>query len=187
MTWKVLTIVSAWLIFLSFWIAALLIYRTMGTKRRDWKWLIPLISTVPVIFITTYISGHHLIRRFNLPFNSLTDIVGAVLLLSGFFLAIWARITLGRFWSGSVAFIEGQPIVKNGPYSIVRHPIYTGVILMLWGSFLLEPFGFVLLNAVFGTILLACKAMLEERLLERHLGDKYRNYKREVESSFIPG
>ena len=116
-----------------------------------------------------------------------TNIFGVALLTSGLSIAIWARVTLGRFWSGSVAFIEGQPIVKDGPYSCVRHPIYTGVTMMLWGSFLLEPFGFVLLIAVFGTILLACKARLEERLLERYMGDNYRKYKMDVKRSFIPG
>ncbi len=34
-------------------------------------------------------------------------------------------------WSGSAAFIENQPIIEKGPYAIVRHPIYTGVISML--------------------------------------------------------
>lgn len=184
--WKIFIIAFVWLMFLSCWVAGLFIYRTKGTKKRDRSWLVSLISIFPVVFIAGHISGHHLIRRFDLPFNSLNEIVGVFLLIFGLFLGIWARLTLGRFWSGVVAFIEGQPVVKSGPYSIVRHPIYTGVIMMLWGSVLLESYGFAMLIAFLGTFLLALKAKFEERLLEKHL-DEYRNYKKEVESSFIPG
>lgn len=187
--WRTLTIVLAWLTFTGFWMAAIFIYKPPGAKRHKKKWFIFLISAAFVGVIAEYLAADYLLRRFEFPdtVGSVTGILGVALLLSGLCIAIWARITLGRFWSGSVAFIEGQPVVKDGPYSIVRHPIYSGVIMMLWGSLLLEPLGFVLLIAVFGTILLACKARLEERLLEKHLGDKYSNYKKEVECPFIPG
>ncbi|MEK6816572.1 MAG: isoprenylcysteine carboxylmethyltransferase family protein [Nanoarchaeota archaeon] len=189
MTWKLLTIVFAWLTFLCFWVAGIFIYKPPVPRQRDKRWSPFLVSVVLITLMAELLAGKYLLNRFDLPspIDSLSEIIGAVLLISGLSFAIWARIRLGRFWSGSIAFIEGQPIVKDGPYSIVRHPIYTGVIMMIWGSLLLEPFGFVLLIAVLGTLLLARKARLEERLLERHLGDKYSNYKKDVECSFIPG
>ncbi|MDO8445546.1 MAG: isoprenylcysteine carboxylmethyltransferase family protein [Deltaproteobacteria bacterium] len=166
--------------------SASFIYKSPEPIRRERNWFLLLISAFLISMLAAYLAGNYVTERF-LLLSPVTDAFGIALIFSGLSITIWARITLGRFWSGSVAVIEGQPVVKEGPYSIIRHPIYTGVIMMLWGSFLLEPFGFVLLNAVFGTILLACKARFEERLLERCLGDKYSNYKKEVECSFIPG
>ena len=158
-------------------------------KRRNKNWFLFLISFAFVSVTVEYIAADYLLKKFEFPdtVGFVTNIFGVALLTSGLSIAIWARVTLGRFWSGSVAFIEGQPIVKDGPYSNVRHPIYTGVIMMFWGSFLLEPFGFVLFIASLGTIVLACKARLEERLLERYMGDNYRKYKVDVKRSFIPG
>lgn len=186
---KIFIISAAWGTFLSLWVAGIFIYKPPERRQRDKVWPIFLFSVVLITVMVELLTAKYLLNRFVLPppVDSLAEITGAVLLISGLSFAIWARIRLGRFWSGSIAFIEGQPIIKDGPYSIVRHPIYTGVITMLWGSFLLEPFGFVLLIAVFGTLLLTRKARLEEMLLERHLGDKYSNYKKDVECSFIPG
>jgi len=63
-------------------------------------------------------------------------------------------------------------------YAFVRHPIYAGVIAMLWGSFLLERIGFVLVIATLGTIFLIWKARLEESLLEKYRGEEYAAYKK---------
>jgi protein-S-isoprenylcysteine O-methyltransferase Ste14 len=54
--------------------------------------------------------------------------VPAFLTLPGFAFAWWARVHLGRLWSGSVTRKEGHRIVDTGPYAIVQHPIYTGLI-----------------------------------------------------------
>lgn len=185
MSWKLTILLSAWLIFLCFWVSALFTYKSPSPVIREKNSFLLLFAVFALIILTAYLAKNYLLEQILLP-TLITDALGLVLLLLGLILAIWARMTLGRFWSGSVAVIEGQTVVKEGPYSIVRHPIYTGVLAMLWGSFLLEPFGFVLLNAVFGTLLLIYKARLEERLLERHLGNKYSSYKKEVECSFIP-
>lgn len=135
-----------------------------------------------ITFTAEYMMADHLLKSFDIPspFNNLADVMGIILLLTGLFFATWARITLGRYWSGSVAIIGNQPIIRNGPYVMVRHPIYAGVIAMLWGSFLLEEIGFVLFTAIFGTILLLCKARLEESLLEKQKGSEYLDYKNEV-------
>lgn len=186
MSWKLTILLGVWLIYLCFWASAFFTYKSSDPAIREKNFFLLLFTVFPTVMLTAYLADNYLTVRILLP-TSITDVLGFAMLLPGLSFAIWARMTLGRFWSGSVAVIEGQPVVKEGPYSIVRHPIYTGVITMLWGSFLLEPFGFVLLNAVFGTLLLAGKARLEERLLERHLGGKYSSYKKEVECSFIPG
>ena len=47
---------------------------------------------------------------------------------------MWARQTLAGNWSSDVTFKQGRELVKTGPYRFVRHPIYTGLLVMCLGS-----------------------------------------------------
>ena len=53
--------------------------------------------------------------------------LGVALLAAGLAFAVWARVHLGRNWSGSVTVKEGHELIRTGPYGYVRHPIYTGL------------------------------------------------------------
>lgn len=186
MPWKILTITVAWAAFLVFWIVAAFIYKSPHSKQYDKNWFLFLVIVITTTLAATYLSAKYFLRRFELSllFNYFADITGTILIIYGLSFAIWARMTLGRFWSGSVAYIENQPIIKDGPYAIIRHPIYTGVISMLWGSFLLERIGFMLFTACLGTVFLILKAKLEESLLEKRLGKEYIDYKKASGLSF---
>lgn len=133
MPWKILTITVAWAVFIIFWIVAAFIYKSPNSKQYDKNWLLFLVIVITTTLAATYLSAKYFLKRFelSLPFNYFADITGTILTLSGLSFAIWARMTLGRFWSGSVALIENQPVIKNWAYAIARHPIYTGVISML--------------------------------------------------------
>ena len=187
MSWKALIVIVVWLSFFSFWVIASFIYRTSKAKKVDKNRFLFLISIILFTAPVEYLTWEYLLKRFELssPFNQFINLFGIILLLSGFIFAIWARIRLGRFWSGSAAVIEGQPVIREGPYSIARHPIYTGVIAMLCGSFLLVEIGFLLLTAILGTILLIWKAKSEEVLLEKYKGKEYAAYKKEVRGMFM--
>lgn len=67
----------------------------------------------------------------------------AVLLIclevAGLAFAWWARVHLGALWSGQVTRKADHKIVDTGPYGIVRHPIYTGILLSFYASALLLP------------------------------------------------
>ena len=47
---------------------------------------------------------------------------------AGILFAWWVRIHLGRLWSGAITRKEGHRVVDSGPYGLVRHPIYTGLL-----------------------------------------------------------
>src|SRR5205823_12230299 len=53
-----------------------------------------------------------------------------VLCIAGLAFCIWARFTLGRNWSGVVTLKGGHELIMRGPYAVVRHPIYTGLLTM---------------------------------------------------------
>ena len=60
--------------------------------------------------------------------------VGVVLCVAGLAFCLWARFTLGRNWSGAVTFKGGHELITRGPYAVVRHPIYTGILVMIVGT-----------------------------------------------------
>ena len=102
--------------------------------------------------------------------------VGGV--VAGFVFCWWARLHLGAMWSGTVTRKDDHHIVDTGPYSLVRHPIYTGLIV----SALAQAVLVARLSAFAGAALMALgfyvKARLEESFLRQELGpeayDAYR-------------
>jgi protein-S-isoprenylcysteine O-methyltransferase Ste14 len=62
------------------------------------------------------------------------EIAGISVCASGVAIAIWARRTLGKNWSGSPTVKEDHELIQAGPYRLVRHPIYTGILLMVAGT-----------------------------------------------------
>lgn len=88
----------------------------------------------------------------------------------GFAFCWWARIHLGRLWSGRITRKEGHRVVDTGPYGIVRHPIYTGLLIAALATAIergtaLAAIGFALLVTGYWM-----KARLEERFLREQLG-----------------
>ena len=61
-------------------------------------------------------------------------IVCDCIVLAGTAFTVWARIALGRNWSAEVTFKQDHELIESGPYALVRHPIYTGLIVMALGT-----------------------------------------------------
>ncbi|HLY04205.1 MAG TPA: isoprenylcysteine carboxylmethyltransferase family protein [Rhizomicrobium sp.] len=100
---------------------------------------------------------------------------------AGFLFCWWARIYLGRLWSGWVSKKEGHRIVDKGPYGIVRHPIYTGIILAVFATAAIKGTTYALLGAATMTLGFWIKARLEEQFLRAELGAAgYDAYSRRV-------
>lgn len=82
----------------------------------------------------------------------------------------WARLHLGALWSGRITRKEGHKVVDTGPYALVRHPIYTGLLTAGLATMILRGN----LNAIIGFAMLVLgywmKARLEERFLREELG-----------------
>jgi protein-S-isoprenylcysteine O-methyltransferase Ste14 len=111
----------------------------------------------------------------------------ALLTIPGFLFAWWARFHLGRLWSGAVTLKPGHSVVDTGPYALVRHPIYTGLLEAAFASAVAT--GSIAALAGFGLVTLGIwlKARLEERLLSRELrAGLYGAYRRRV-PMFVPG
>ncbi len=113
------------------------------------------------------------------------DSTGAYVLVAlavvGFGFAWWARLHLGRLWSGAVTRKEGHRVVDTGPYALVRHPIYTGLLLAVIATAAAVATPPALLGIVFAIAGLWRKARLEERFLGDELGaEAYASYRARV-------
>lgn len=92
----------------------------------------------------------------------------------------WARVHLGRLWSSSVTRKAGHHVVDTGPYRLVRHPIYTGILTALIGTAALRGSLVAVVGIVLFTTGFYLKATLEERFLREELAAAYDDYKRRV-------
>ncbi|MBV9905347.1 MAG: isoprenylcysteine carboxylmethyltransferase family protein [Alphaproteobacteria bacterium] len=89
---------------------------------------------------------------------------------AGFLFAWWARLYLGRLWSGNVTRKADHRVVDTGPYRLVRHPIYTGILIAAIATVVARPSIATFAGAILLLIGLWIKALLEERFLRRELG-----------------
>ncbi len=109
---------------------------------------------------------------------TVTPVIGwtaAACALVGIAFAIWARVHLGRNWSSRPAMKEGHELVTSGPYEYVRHPIYTGILLALFGSALLgSPIG-IFVFAVF-LIVFVLRIGKEEGIMRALFPEAYPPY-----------
>jgi protein-S-isoprenylcysteine O-methyltransferase Ste14 len=100
---------------------------------------------------------------------------------AGLSFAWWARIHLGRLWSRWVVSKADHRIIQSGPYSVVRHPIYTGIGLASLATAVIYGTGFAYLGAALIILSFYIKARLEEQFLRQELGAAaYEDYSRRV-------
>ncbi len=106
--------------------------------------------------------------------------IGAAMTLSGFLFTVWARVHLGRNWSGIVTVKDEHELVTSGPYRLVRHPIYTGLLLAFLGSALALGEWRGVLALVIAWAALWRKLRIEERWMRERFGDAYDRYAEDV-------
>ena len=90
---------------------------------------------------------------------------------AGLLFTWWARIHLGRLWSDLVVKKAGHHVVDTGPYRLVRHPIYSGLILAAFATAIGKGTSFALLGVAIITLAFYIKARREERFLRAALGE----------------
>jgi protein-S-isoprenylcysteine O-methyltransferase Ste14 len=112
-------------------------------------------------------------------------VIGALLVAAGVALNVWGKLRLGRWFSATFGVKEGHELVADGPYALTRHPIYSGLLAMVYGSALAWDSALTLLLALLLTMTLFFHTVYEEMLFERHFGDAWRDYRRRV-PRFLP-
>ena len=119
------------------------------------------------------------------PSTEITYWSGVVVLVAGLLFSVWARIHIGRNWSGIVTLKQEHELIQSGPYRLVRHPIYTGLLLGFIGTAIARDEWRGWLAVLIALAALWRKLRLEERWLTEQFGETYSQYRDKV-ASLIP-
>jgi protein-S-isoprenylcysteine O-methyltransferase Ste14 len=110
---------------------------------------------------------------------------GAAITAGGLLFSVWARRHLGRNWSRAVTLKKDHELITSGPYALVRHPIYTGLLLAFLGSAVARGEWRGLLAVALVLEALWAKLRLEEKWMRAQFGESYEAYSRRV-ASLVP-
>lgn len=103
--------------------------------------------------------------------------LACIITFGGLVISIWSRLSLGANWSATVTYREGHELIQRGPYRFVRHPMYTGFLLMISGTVVNLGNTSGLAALIVGTLGSWWKLRREESLLEKHFPATYPEYK----------
>jgi len=174
-------IAFAWLAWGTYWLIAAL--NNKATVRRE-----P--AATRAAYVVPILLGGLLIGLRDVPWSWLSVRLwprslaaywaGMALILAGLSWSVWARVHLGRNWSGAVSVKEGHELIRSGPYAYTRHPIYTGVLTALLGTALASGTVRAALGMAIITAGFVGKLRLEERFMRETFPGEYLRYSAQV-------
>jgi protein-S-isoprenylcysteine O-methyltransferase Ste14 len=109
-------------------------------------------------------------------------LVGLVTVLTGVIFSVWARMMLGGNWSNSVTVKEDHTLVRRGPYRVVRHPIYSGILLGMIGSALQRGEVRSFVGILICGLSFWLKTRAEEHFMVQRFGEEYLQYRHQVKA-----
>ena len=98
---------------------------------------------------------------------------------AGLLFTWWARVHMGRLWNGGVSRTEHHRVIDSGPFALVRHPIYSGMIAAVWAVAVLQARPMALVGAALFALGFILKARVEERFLAGEFPG-YADYRKRV-------
>jgi len=159
-----------------FWLYWLLAAFSMKRGRLQWsreaRIRVLIIVIVFVLARVGALSGNHHVRT-----EPWRDAVGLALFGVGLAFAIWARVHIGRNWGHPMSQKKEPELVTSGPYRLVRHPIYSGILTAGIGTALALGW-FWLIVVGLAAVYFVYAATVEERYMTEQFPDTYPGYKR---------
>jgi protein-S-isoprenylcysteine O-methyltransferase Ste14 len=129
-------------------------------------WRMPLFLRIPTLW----------------PQSPLAAGIGLAFTAAGLCFAVWARVHLGKYWSGRITLKVNHRVIQAGPYAWVRHPIYSGLILALFGTAIMLGTISAFAGFTFMVISFVRKLKIEETWLRSQFGAEYEAYQHRVKA-----
>jgi protein-S-isoprenylcysteine O-methyltransferase Ste14 len=174
------TILAAWLVFVLYWAIAAGRAKRGVTTQGWWKQIMLRLGVVALVVVAlrSPLVRHELQAAQAYQNHSLLmGAVGAALTVLGVALAVLARVYLGRNWGMPMSRKEDPELITTGPYALLRHPIYTGMMIAMLGSAIGGSINWVL-PLVAGGAYFIYSATREEELMRAQFPDAYPPYMR---------
>jgi protein-S-isoprenylcysteine O-methyltransferase Ste14 len=174
-------IVASWLVLIAVWFAMARRVKTVAEHESGFSRL----SHYGPLAVGIYLLAAPRVPIFPLdvrfvPLALWPVQLGAALTAVGVAFAIWARALLAGNWSSSVTLKQDHALIVEGPYRIVRHPIYTGILAGLLGTALAVGEWRALLGVAIAAAAYWRKLTIEEGVMRRQFGAAYARYAERV-------
>ncbi|HRI21087.1 MAG TPA: isoprenylcysteine carboxylmethyltransferase family protein [Panacibacter sp.] len=170
-------IAICWFIFICVWIfySSKVKKNIRENDHRRYP-LIRLIITTTVVILLFNIKGLQYLASYHIfPSNNLVQGIGVLICTTGISFAIWARVVLGRNWGMPMQLKEKPDLVTTGPYYLIRHPIYTGILIAMFGSMVATGFMWLVWFLLFSTSFVF-SAKKEEKHMLAQFPKEYAEY-----------
>lgn len=161
-----------WAVFWVGWLAA-----AFFMKRERIPWSHELRIRVVVLVLAIILIRVGVFRGHSLNTDPARAALGLVLFVSGLGFAIWARVNIGRNWGTPMSRKDEPELVSTGPYRLVRHPIYSGILVAGIGTAVALSWWWLIIVALAG-VYFVYSATVEERYLTEQFPDAYPVYRR---------
>jgi protein-S-isoprenylcysteine O-methyltransferase Ste14 len=163
---------AGWAAFWIYWLIA-----AFSMKRGHVPWSRELIIRVLIAAVVIILIRVGAFRHHGITTDPWRAGIGLVLFAAGLGLAIWARLNIGRNWGSPMTQKVDPELVTSGPYRLVRHPIYSGILLAAVGTAVALSWVWLIAVALAG-IYFGYSATVEERFLAEQFPDTYPAYRR---------
>ena len=176
------TLATIWTVFWVLWVLpAVFGKRTIRRQTSGSRILQIILLLVAYVLIVNGGLGWNWLNQRLVPAGSGFRLrSGYGLLLAGMLFAGWARVFLGGNWSSNVTLKQDHTLIQSGPYRIVRHPIYTGLLVALLGTAIALGELRCFIGVILAAVAWKMKSINEEALMVEEFGDQYTRYRLQV-------
>jgi protein-S-isoprenylcysteine O-methyltransferase Ste14 len=174
---------GCWVIFSLYWeVAAKNSAPAKSSEAKTSRGVHVFLTNAALILIAVPIHGFGRVW----PASPLVMAVGLAIEIAGLSLAIWARRHLGRNWSGEITIKQEHQLIRTGPYQHLRHPIYTGLLMMYVGLAVGTGEWLAMVGLAVAVLAYWRKTRMEEATLGTAFGAEYDTY-RANSWAIVPG
>jgi isoprenylcysteine carboxyl methyltransferase (ICMT) family protein YpbQ len=168
-----IAILVGWVVFWIYWLAV-----SVGVKAGRTRWSrfagvrLAIILIVLLLLRLRILKGHRAVTS-----DPWLQGIGLALFVLGLALAVWARVYIGRNWGMPMSEKADPELVTTGPYRVIRHPIYSGIILAMIGTAVAVSWYWLIAVVLLGGYFVY-SATREERYLTERFPEAYPRYKK---------